>query len=304
MHNMFHKALAFTICNGDLAFRTGGKYSNQCLTFSKRYGESRIFVACITRATIASAERDDERKNRSQESNVSVGDSHLGEMKQDKLDLSPTVLSLLKEQLARPVFNPKEVEGPLSLTFETLQQSGSGKFITSDEIPVDLDNEGIREAVDILSQEHAKFIAFARKTVQETFPGITSPGGKLHPETRSQACWRDLQSFARVTGYAIVTGGTGFSDEGFETLEKVYRELNVPMNAMLVGVDAIRRAAVLHAFELFPRSKVSGNTSDYNVSDRSSRSPHPDVLLDTAFRQLMARLKTLRKRLCTNDLSV
>jgi hypothetical protein len=85
----------------------------------------------------------------------------------------------------------------------------------------------------------------ARADVLATFPDITEPGGGLYPELRAEACWRDFWHFLRCITYGIAGQHTDYtSAEGLGYMQELYQELQVPLDAMVVGLEGIKTAAL------------------------------------------------------------
>jgi hypothetical protein len=85
----------------------------------------------------------------------------------------------------------------------------------------------------------------ARAEVLATFPDITQPGGGLYPELRAEACWRDFWHFLRCITYGIAGQHTDYtSAEGLGYMQVLYQELQVPLNAMVVGLEGIKTAGL------------------------------------------------------------
>jgi hypothetical protein len=85
----------------------------------------------------------------------------------------------------------------------------------------------------------------ARAGVLETFPDITEPGGGLYPELRAEACWRDFWHFLRCITYGIAGQHTDYtSAEGLGYMQQLYQELQVPLDAMVVGLEGIKIASL------------------------------------------------------------
>jgi Phycobilisome protein len=85
----------------------------------------------------------------------------------------------------------------------------------------------------------------ARAEVLATFPDITEPGGGLYPQLRAEACWRDFWHFLRCITYGIAGQHTDYtSAEGLGYMQKLYQELQVPLDAMVVGLEGIKTAAL------------------------------------------------------------
>ncbi|MGD1862196.1 MAG: phycobilisome protein [Leptolyngbyaceae cyanobacterium] len=85
----------------------------------------------------------------------------------------------------------------------------------------------------------------ARGGVLENFPDITQPGGGLYPVERADACWRDFWHFLRCITYGIAAQRTDYtSAEGLRAMRLLYQELQVPLDAMVVGLEGIKRASL------------------------------------------------------------
>lgn len=218
----------------------------------------------------------------------------------DDFPLSDEALALFREQLDHPVFNPGLVHGELGSTLSHLQNTESTQFVTSSHLSstVKGNDSNVGTAVDLLEEGYVRYIEYARETIKQTFPGITEPGGKLYPEMRSKACWRDLESFTRVVGYAVASDGLGFSEQGMDTLAKVYKELDVPLDAVLVGVDAVRRAAVRDAAnaQVDVREHAQNKTATASEPHSKLVATGPATLLDQMFKLLLSHLKGFQYR--------
>ncbi|MGK7909694.1 MAG: phycobilisome protein [Synechococcus sp.] len=85
----------------------------------------------------------------------------------------------------------------------------------------------------------------ARSGVLSAFPGITEPGGGLYPPQRADACWRDYWQFLRCVTYGIAAQQQQFtSPEGLYHLQLLYQELEVPLDAMVMGIDTLKQASL------------------------------------------------------------
>jgi hypothetical protein len=85
----------------------------------------------------------------------------------------------------------------------------------------------------------------ARLQVLKTFPDITEPGGGLYPALRAEACWRDFWHFLRCISYGVAGQRTDFtSAKGLHYMQLLYQELNVPLPAMIVGLNALQTASL------------------------------------------------------------
>ncbi|MDA0267168.1 MAG: phycobilisome protein [Cyanobacteria bacterium] len=85
----------------------------------------------------------------------------------------------------------------------------------------------------------------ARGSVLKTFPDITQPGGGLYPAERADACWRDFWHFLRCVTYGIAGQRSDYtSAEGLSYLQLLYQELQVPLDAMVVGLVGLKQASL------------------------------------------------------------
>ncbi|QZZ21774.1 phycobilisome protein [Leptothermofonsia sichuanensis E412] len=85
----------------------------------------------------------------------------------------------------------------------------------------------------------------ARIQVLNQFPAITQPGGSLYPNERASACWRDFWHFLRCVTYGIAGHRTDYtSQEGVHYMGLLYEELQVPLDAMIVGLEGIKAASL------------------------------------------------------------
>jgi hypothetical protein len=85
----------------------------------------------------------------------------------------------------------------------------------------------------------------ARAGVLTAFPDIMEPGGGLYPAERADACWRDFWHFLRCITYGIVGQRPDYtSKEGLYYMNLLYEELQVPLAAMVVGLEGIKIASL------------------------------------------------------------
>jgi Phycobilisome protein len=85
----------------------------------------------------------------------------------------------------------------------------------------------------------------ARARVLATFPEITAPGGGLYPALRAEACWRDFWHFLRCITYGMAGQHTDYtSAEGLGYMQQLYQVLQVPLDAMVVGLEGIKTASL------------------------------------------------------------
>ena len=101
------------------------------------------------------------------------------------------------------------------------------------------------EAVRMLRDRVREIIDEARGQVLAAFPNITQPGGGLYPADRADACWRDFWHFLRCITYGIAGQRTDYtSAEGLHAMQLLYKELQVPLDAMVVGLEGIKTASL------------------------------------------------------------
>ena len=101
------------------------------------------------------------------------------------------------------------------------------------------------ELARTLRDRAAEIVDDAREQVMAQFPGITQPGGGLYPAIRAQACWRDFWHFLRCITYGIAGKRTDYtSAEGLGYMEQLYQELQVPLDAMVAGLEALKLSSL------------------------------------------------------------
>ena len=84
-------------------------------------------------------------------------------------------------------------------------------------------------------------VTIARQQVLLRYPGIAEPGGDLYPAIRAEACWRDFWHFLRCITYGIASGSQDFtSAEGLHYMNLLYQEMQVPLLAMVTGLEALK----------------------------------------------------------------
>ena len=105
----------------------------------------------------------------------------------------------------------------------------------------------------LLRDRASDLIAKAREKVLATYPNITEPGGGLYPPMRAEACWRDFWHFLRCISYGIAGGSVDYtSQEGLNYMEQLYQELQVPLDAMVLGLENLKFYS-LQEFDLAKR---------------------------------------------------
>ena len=99
--------------------------------------------------------------------------------------------------------------------------------------------------VQLLRDRVNDIIDEARAEVLQAFPKITQEGGGLYPADRANACWRDFWHFLRCITYGIAEQRTDYlSVEGLQYMNLLYQELQVPLDAMVVGLEGIKTASL------------------------------------------------------------
>jgi hypothetical protein len=93
-----------------------------------------------------------------------------------------------------------------------------------------------------LRDKAATIVASARAEVLKQYPNIIEPGGDLYPPARAEACWRDFWHFLRCVTYGIAGRSTQYtSSEGLHYMEQLYQELKVPLEAMILGLENLKK---------------------------------------------------------------
>ncbi|MDA0717910.1 MAG: hypothetical protein O2839_06810 [Cyanobacteria bacterium] len=98
-----------------------------------------------------------------------------------------------------------------------------------------------------------ELIAASEKIVKETesrpiqqYSELIKQGGKLYPEQRADACWRDCQQFPRVIIYGVACNSEEITDKfGMKALVCLYEILEVPTRAMLYVIREMWKSAEL-----------------------------------------------------------
>ncbi len=99
--------------------------------------------------------------------------------------------------------------------------------------------------VQLLRDRVNAIVDEARAEVLQAFPDITQAGGRLYPAERADACWRDFWHFLRCITYGITGQRTDYlSAEGLQYMHLLYQELQVPLDAMVAGLEGIKMASL------------------------------------------------------------
>lgn len=93
----------------------------------------------------------------------------------------------------------------------------------------------------LLRERASAIVSQARSDVLAAYPQITQPGSDLYPPVRAEACWRDFWHFLRCVTYGIAGRSTDYTSEvGLSYMEQLYRELKVPLPAMVLGLEKLK----------------------------------------------------------------
>lgn len=99
----------------------------------------------------------------------------------------------------------------------------------------------------ILRDNVVEIVSNARAVVLDANPGITEPGGGLYPPLRAEACWRDFWHFLRCISYGVSGQRLDYtSDRGLGYMEQLYQELQVPLAAMILGLEQLKVFSLQH----------------------------------------------------------
>lgn len=103
------------------------------------------------------------------------------------------------------------------------------------------DDPDLIESLRTLRDQSEDIVNTARQVLLTVFPSLTEPGGGLYPPDRAIACWRDLWHFLRCMTYGIALGEVSYTNShGLDRLRQLYQKLKVPLDAMVVGLEAVR----------------------------------------------------------------
>jgi hypothetical protein len=98
---------------------------------------------------------------------------------------------------------------------------------------------------ELLRDHVVEIVDEARSSVMAQFPDIDKPGGSLYPAERAEACWRDFWHYLRPVTYGLAGGQSNYtSAEGFRNMQSLYQELEIPIDAMTVGLEGLKTASL------------------------------------------------------------
>ncbi|OLP19328.1 phycobilisome protein [Leptolyngbya sp. 'hensonii'] len=138
---------------------------------------------------------------------------------------------------------------PASLLAQFQAADDEGRYLTDAELEqIELLSPHPSGSIGVaqhLRDQVREIVDEARSQVLVTFPTITEPGGGLYPPERAEACWRDFWHFLRCITYGIAGSRTDYtSQEGLNYMQLLYQELQVPLDAMVVGLEGIKTASL------------------------------------------------------------
>lgn len=138
----------------------------------------------------------------------------------------------------------------------------SKRLLHDDEIQLCCDWSG-EEAAPLteLHRHVSDLVNKARADLLKEQPELVQPGGKLFPEDRAEACWRDCFHFLRVSLYGAALQRTEITDSnGMRCLAELYSLLDVPVPALLLALECLRQRSVTayNDFGADPESKALG----------------------------------------------
>uniref|UniRef100_A0A7S3E9P9 Phycobilisome protein n=1 Tax=Rhodosorus marinus TaxID=101924 RepID=A0A7S3E9P9_9RHOD len=149
-------------------------------------------------------------------------------------ELSEELKQLFQRQKERPIFDHDRFGGAW------LAAENELRFFSDEEL-TKIGNAAQRSSASALRDGVESIVAESREKLLKEFPNITEEGGALYPPFRSEACWRDFWHFTRVASYGCTIDESAFlNKDGLGILEEVYRELSVPLDAMLYGTRQLK----------------------------------------------------------------
>jgi len=170
----------------------------------------------------------------------------------------------------------QEYPKPLVATFQ--QADDESRYLTDADIAAIKGiapnlNDGLIQG-KVLRDNVNEIVSNARAVVLDANPGITEPGGGLYPPMRAEACWRDFWHFLRCISYGVSGRRLDYiSDRGLSYMEQLYRELEVPLPAMLLGLEQLKIFSLRHFDE--PQQKelepyfdrLTESMSQFSIAD-------------------------------------
>lgn len=149
------------------------------------------------------------------------------------------------------------------------QADDEGRYLTDEDFDkIKTLSPEISSSLDrakLLGEKASEIVDKARTEVLATYPNITAAGGELYPQERAEACWRDFWHFLRCITYGIAGNSTAFtSAEGLKNMESLYQELQVPLPAMICGLENLK----------------SSSLEQFNAEEKEAIAPYFDSLIE------------------------
>ncbi|MDJ0579181.1 phycobilisome protein [Crocosphaera sp.] len=125
------------------------------------------------------------------------------------------------------------------------QADDQGRYLTDEDLAqikaLNPEQSSAVENARLLRDNADSIVNYAREQVLATYPNITELGGGLYPPQRAEACWRDFWHFLRCITYGIAGNSPQFTSlEGLKNMDLLYQELQVPLNAMICGLENLK----------------------------------------------------------------
>ena len=132
------------------------------------------------------------------------------------------------------------------------QADQAKRLLDDDEIRLCCDWSGADASPLIALQSQAsQLVDQARSNLLKQQPQLVQPGGKLFPQERAEACWRDCFHFLRISIYGTALRRSEITDNnGMQCLAELYDLLDVPVPALLLALDQLRNHSVIAYREL------------------------------------------------------
>jgi hypothetical protein len=152
-----------------------------------------------------------------------------------------------------------------------------------------------------LRDQVADIVDEARAGVLAKFPTITEPGGGLYPPERADACWRDFWQFLRCITYGIAGQRVDYtSAPGLEAMQRLYQELQVPLDAMVLGLEGIKAASLKR---IQSEISLTVSTNGLSESDLETLPQYFDHLIDR-LRQFLPTANSSQRMLLAHNFTL
>ena len=118
-------------------------------------------------------------------------------------------------------------------------------------------NSDLIRIAKLLRDNATEIVDESREQVLATMPDIIEPGGGLYPPERATACWRDFWHFLRCITYGIAGKHTDYtSATGLHHMNLLYQELQVPLEAMILGLENIKANSLRRCEAMQPQEII------------------------------------------------